>query len=80
MRSTAARGQRVAVALAHARLEHEAAQVLLLVQAVRAVEARDQLAAERDLDVAALGDLQRRLDRAREVARTTPPSRRCDFR
>ncbi len=60
------RGQRIAVAGAHA-LEHQVAQVLLLAQAVRAVEARDQLTAERDLDVAALGDLQRRLDRPREV-------------
>ncbi len=59
-------GRRVAVAAAQAGLD-QAAQVLLLGQAVRAVEARDQLAAERDLDVAALGDLQRRLQRAREL-------------
>ena len=59
-------GQRVAVAVAHA-LEHQAAQVLLLRHPVRAVEARDQLAAERDLHLAAVRDLQRRLDRAGEL-------------
>ena len=60
------RGRRIAVAAAQARLD-EAAQVLLLAHAVRAVEARDQLAAERDVDLAALGDLDGRLQRPREV-------------
>ena len=57
-------GRRVAVALAQA-VEHELAQVGLLVLAVRAVEARDQLLAELDRHVDALGDLQRRGDRLR---------------
>ena len=60
------RRDRVAVALAEPLL-HELAEVGLLGEAVRAVEARDQLLLERDRRVAALGDLERGGDRLRHV-------------
>ena len=54
--------RRVAVAAAQPLL-HQRAQVLALALAVGRRIARDQLAAELELDVAALGDLERRGDR-----------------
>ncbi len=58
-------GRRVAVAAAQAVLD-QAAQIVLLRLAVRAVVAGDELPVERDVDVAALRDLHRRLQGARE--------------
>ena len=58
--------RRVAVALAQA-LGHERAQVLPLVGAVGRRIPRDQLAAELEFDVAALGDLERALERLRPL-------------
>ena len=48
-------------------LHHQLAQVLGLDHPARAVEARDQLLAELNLDIAALGDLERRGDRLRPL-------------
>ena len=63
MRSSAAAGDRVAVAQAQALASTSVAQVVALVLAVRRRVARDELLAELDLDVAALGDLERGLQR-----------------
>ena len=57
-------------------LHHQLAQVLGLDHPAGAVEARDQLLAELDLDIATLGDLERRGRSPPATRRTSPPSRR----